>query len=511
MNLGSPLRMKLPTCGSIGMTMASTLAMILVFAGSSPVIQASAAAPRNQSSKDRESGGAALSDDASWGREITAPLVDRDRIVRLDVGAELRRSTRADLSDLSVVDPGGASVPFRIERVRERRRIESERRLTTTLEEVVEGADGNLTLIVAVDEPQSRVTERAEGARIARLEVETPLQDFERRVSIDAATDDGGWQPLASDLPIFDYRRYADVRSVTIELPSTSSRRFRLTISRAVDLRESAWREWVRIGGGDQADEAVMERVLVEQRPFRIDAMTAVEVAEIESDWRDELRRLDPVPTTIAEDASLDATVLELSVERQPVTRLELGTSTRNLLRPIEVQARDDDRQEWRTVARRTISRISVGGSERTALAIEFPETVARQLRIVIAHEGQGSLADLQAALFGPIDRVLFLAESGAERFELRYGGAESPSDTARELFDSVLETNSGLESVDGIAGEPYRRLTTVAAEEPGWPWWALYVVVGLMLVVLLLGIVSAARRVGPADDGSEPERHEKS
>lgn len=435
----------------------------------------------------------------SGGNAIAVRVEDpsRDRLARVTIPGAVYDSTHDDLSDVTVVDSQSTSVPFVLERQTVSSVENRSREIELSIDSVKELETGELQLLVSRNSNDAGPWPDMTG-----IKFETLLRDFERSVRVEMQDENREWREIVTSERIFDYSRFADVRSLSIPVPNNRSPQLRITIAAAFDEAQGAWEEWVRISGGGDDDVVEMKRLLVEKRPFRIERIWCIETAPSSIPAVEVRREVARMEQKIVVDESLKTTELEFKTQREPINQLTIETTTRQLRREIEIFVSDEADEEGTRLAGRTIQRLTFDDSTSDELVVSVPETRARYWRIVIKDKGQASLAGLDVIAEGPIDEVLFLAEQGGTDYELRFANNSfTKNSDAHVLMNQYLKQIPANEienkTVQGILGA----LRQLPIEPPtvAESWFTKNLLIAeimLMLVVIGAGIYMAIRRM---------------
>ena len=273
------------------------------------------------------------------------------------------------------------------------------------------------------------------GATAAGEEIVAVLLDSD----IYAATRDG-----YPDLRIFDdrgsqvpYTRFMDIRNRDIEFGVNDYRQLKLVVEQELDDRESPLRALVRGRKEGQRDRQV-EITQRERRPFRIDGVELWRVVERESAKKVEAVRYPPVGFQVEQNPKRKETQVEIESRREPLTRITIGTASRNFSRTARVliPAQRGVRTDWVEVGRGTLSLIQFRAFRHAELKVDFPEQRQEHYRVVIENEDNPPLEVTAIEAEGTPYRLVFLAAQGRSyRVEYCSDTAESPKyDTAAVL-----------------------------------------------------------------------------
>ena len=348
--------------------------------------------------------------------------------------------------------------------------------------------------------PDNRIEARLEIAKdqpdVAGLDIATPLQDFIRAVRVSGSVDGKAWKTLV-ETDIFDYSRFMDIRRTEIPLPKNACRHFSIEIANASEERAQPLVRRVQADGKDQS------RALdLLQTPFRIDGVSFWSDETVIEKQKPVLREWPHSSFAVSRDPKAKTTEILVHASNVPLSRLQIETPARNFQRPVSVMAATWTRgqKSWRSIGKGAFTRLDLPGFARDELAIDFPEARGEELRLVI-HDADNPPLDITAVrAFGPVYRLLWIAEPLAE-YRLAYGhpDVEPP---AYDLFAIRTALDQGA---------PPARWTLAPAEPaPGAaPAFSLSgflarpLVFGTLLVLaalaLLLLLAKALKKAGPA------------
>ncbi len=323
------------------------------------------------------------------------------------------------LADLRVLDGAGREVPRVIqaesEYVFEERHTPREAKLKS-LEQLPEGG---LAVVCEI--------ERTNAVSLTQVTLRTPLRNYEQTVTLYVRGGEGGWQPVKKAEPLFDYSRFADVKKETVDLPALTNRLFKLVIGRADDRVFSSYTAVTEEAGRGQ-----IKRFSVEQRPFRIDAVTFRDTEQV-AVAKERRERIGVRDVKVTEDAGRKGTVLEFGAGRQPVVGLALDPAQQNFERAVTVEG--PVAGGWRTVAEGRVARSRLPGMPpRDQTELSFAEVRAERLRVWVQNDdnppltfGEGGVSLVRQAY-----RAAFIAEKG-QRYRLAYGNPEVKAEPVYE------------------------------------------------------------------------------
>lgn len=277
----------------------------------------------------------------------------------------------------------------------------------------------------------------ADSKAPARLEIETPLRDFEKGVVVSVPSPEGEWIELVGDAVIFDHSRFLDFRHTAVSLPETPARRFRLRIADATDEQRSLVREITRTVG-DASGQTLTESAKVETRAFRIDELRFLSAPE-KATRSETGRRVEEIAILESATDEKGVSTFLLDTGNLPLDRLALSTGDRNFRRAVSVQVPQGTGDDaWRTVHRHHVHRYEVGDFRDESLAIPLAEMEAERCRLLVEN-GDNPPLDIQGVVGrGPVYEILFLAEAGDR--PVLYLGAKAEAVEASDLDTAALE-----------------------------------------------------------------------
>lgn len=439
--------------------------------------------------------GASAQTPLRYGRDILRDgRAEAVTLVPLD--AAVYAETRDGLPDVRIIDDRGEEVPFAV-RTRMKGRSVAVREPSASRVEslgVVEG--GALEVVTRLE----RDAPEPDGAT-----VQTPLVDFERRVRVLGSPDGETWTPLAEGR-ILDYSRFMNVRDVDVAFPARGCRLFKFVFERESDELKSPYYQLSRSraeGGRGRAGaaETETETETILRRPFRIDRIAPYRtVHRVEGEEPTTTRSTLEVER-VEVDRGDQVTRVVIVAGRLPLARLALRTTSRNFHRPSRVQRPTE--AGWVDVGRGTLALYQLGEYRREELTLDFPETRADRLRIVI-EDGDNPPLDVAGVEGDAVDRRLEFVAAAGRSYRLEYGS--DAVDAPRYDADAVLAA-LGADAPREVArlGPPGANADYRPSPRRGPPSGvSLFLAVVLMTVVLAWAVLQAIRR---ADKGpSAPE-----
>jgi hypothetical protein len=379
------------------------LALIL-FVGLSAAVSAAENEPRFQFRKEIE-----------LGRTIDA------EILAVPLDSDVYAGTRDGCPDLRIVDDRGAFVPYLLEQIGKKRINQVREPCTSKLRSLRVDEGKGLEIVVALDK---------KAASAGGLTIQTPLADYEHRVSVFGSQSGKEWSPLVSDGVIFDYSRFMDIRNRDISLPPNEFRQFKIVVEQEIEDRESPLRELIRgQEGGKKDTRTEITRNL--RIPFRIDRVELWRTVESEGRTESETFHYSPTGFRVEHDAKTKLSRVEIQSRREPVTRLSFATASKNFSRkarvliPVERGIQTD----WAEIGRGTLVSIQFRAFHRAELHIDFAEQRQERYRLEIENADNPALEITAVGALGPSYHAVFL-RSEVRSYQLEYGSETAPEPT---------------------------------------------------------------------------------
>ncbi len=363
--------------------------------------------------------GAVKPDQFKFDRALEGGAPGRTVVSAAMFDAALHQAAADRYTDVRIVDDRGMEIPCAVEKVlvdetRVVRRPVASR--ATALKEL----PGNR---IEAEFELDRSGYRADG-----LDVATPLRDFVRSVSVFGSSDGKVWTPLVQNADICDYSRYLDVRRTEVVLPAGSGPRFRVEIGNASEERVQPLVKLVSQQGGKDAGAEIRTQELL-RTPFRMDGVGFWRNETVVEARREARREWDLPAPSVVENAKEKTTEITVDAGRLPLSRLMLVSASRNFSRAarVQVQVTENGVARWRNLAEARVRNVDLPGYVRSELEIDFPEQRVMQLRVTVSNGDNPPLSEVRLRGFGPVYRVLMLAEPG-RTYRLLYGNENAPA-----------------------------------------------------------------------------------
>lgn len=387
--------------------------------------------------------------------------------------------------------------PFVVAPLRRERTVESEYEIAFTQDAVRITPDNRIEIDLRLDHA---------GERPVALTVDTPLDNFEKHLTVSSSPDGATWQPLVEAQPIFDYARFMPVRNVRIHLPPSPHRHYRVEIA---DISEDQQSPWTQFERERQAGAVVneVEHSQFQRRDFRIDRLHVLGIRSTTLKDKVVTRPYPAADFRVEHDAEHRQTIVRFSTARVPLTTIDLLTDAPFFSRAVTVSGSDSADQSdasapaWRSLQSATISRLSMAGFRQEQTRIDLPGAPRfRQYRLVIDDLDSPPLAIRGVTLTGESHEIVFYADA-LSSYTLHYGAPAM----AAPRYD-VAPTLATARTIDATVltlgpedrNPAYREHAHAGAARRWWNSRAI-LIAAVILVVGALGwtLAKAAKQLG--------------
>ena len=416
-------------------------------------------------------------------REIRAPERGRDQLMAVRLDAEMYEATRRNYADLRIVDDTDTEVARLVQQKLETSKETIYPETDAEITELVTRDDNRIELIVEVPEKLDSIC----GVRLA-----TPLRDFERSISVyGRAAEESDWEPLAENEVMYDYSRFADIRSDRIRFDEGVFKNLKIEIHAVTDVQASRLMKLRETFTGAEPT-ARTETKTLKRRPFRIDSafvLTRHVREKVESAVQ---QAYDPASVEIETDDPAETTVT-VTTRRQPVTRISLVTDSTNFSRRILVKC--DEKHGERTIAEKELYDLSYRDLQKRDCLVVFDELRTPQLELVITNGDNPPINVSGVTLAGNVYEMVFLAKPGRTySVYYGYGRAKTP-----HYDDATLRSLLRREYAPVMAEfEAEQKNPAYAPSATGFLSGRTFFILALVLMVAVLAfaLFAAAKRV---------------
>lgn len=419
---------------------------------------------------------------------LTVPVQEELAAITLD--SVIWAASPGTPPDIRIADAQDIPIPHLLRKAAAQRLRTVRDNCRSSVNTLQELPDNRIELSVTLDEKAPFAT---------GLEFVTPLQDFERQITVQGIDADGTAAMLVENALIYDYARFADVRRCTVSLPPNRFRRFAIAIGNVTDEQQSPRRQISRTY--EQGSEVRMiDEGTVTARPFRMDAVQLYAERQAES-YRVEREDTSAlISWSIGDLPRTKQTLIEIETHNEPVNGFSLMIADRNFTRRVRVDVPTGNvgSETWRPIGSTAISRIAFRSLLHEQLRVTFAERRSPRFRLVIDNQDNPPLAISRVDAFGPVWQALYLAVPG-QQARLYYGAAQ-PVPARYDTAAIERVAGGGFEPVAFSLGEPsgnpeYRRpggsFTGFVSSRA---FFAAAVVI--MVAVMAAALVKASRRL---------------
>ncbi len=399
--------------------------------------------------------GAGPSFDSSLYRYLAPIEVTGSGYVSFTIPPAVYDKANPNLSDLRISDGGAAEVPYVIwsnSRTSERKKIE-----TIIL---------NTSYI-----PRSYTTFTLDvgdtGMTTNNITVTTSSTDFVRRITVEGSPDNRKFALLKDNDYIFDLTSDHNIKNLAISYPTTDYRYLKVTI-------------W------DDGEEPL---VAVGGEIFFLE------------DIKGESEIIPSTMTTVEKKTGKPVTelTLDLSSKNVPTSTVTLSLADTNFKRDVTLLSSNVDKpEEYREISRTSIYSIQTQRFSRSNTTIEYPETQARYLKIIIENENNAPLTIFGATVSGVPRKVTFSAAPDTGNTYTLYVGnprIESPSYDIAQVFPYIDRDSFIPVSLGTVVENPGYIPGSDLPMSERYPW-ILWGAIGLMILVFGVIIIRMMMRL---------------
>ncbi|MBM3967856.1 MAG: DUF3999 domain-containing protein, partial [Planctomycetes bacterium] len=363
-------------------------------------------------------------------------------------------------------------------------------------------------LVIEFEIEPAKFTKPIHGFRLS-----TNVVNFEHLVSLDRREPDSDeWKTIASDVLLYDYSQFMDVRNTEVLIPKDSvfpiGGRFRMRISQVVQTQQSRWQTIKRTlqEGKETSRDEVYE---LNRQPLRIDRITFSQDFEVVASSQSQLRDVSITNVQVTNDQESKCTWIDFDSNRDPLSEVTLETTDSNFSRPSRLLSRAlepaKDKSEWRPLAATLLTKIDIADVDLRRLTLSCSEHRAERYRFVIENGDNPPLEDVRLSAKGPKQELVFVAVAGRS-YSLTYGVAERALPTYDTLaIQTALSAN--LAPTVATLSDP-QPLAVEPTIPPELRWYEnqklVFAVILGLVVILAVTLFQAAKRLNEVPMSSE-------
>lgn len=426
----------------------------------------------------------------SW--RYVKPLTDaptsQESLLAVALDNEIYAATQDDYRDIRIRDESGAETPYLLEKQ------------VAPHSEIVHVSHGGKVLnMQKKGENGIEVILRADkdAPPTDGFTLHTPLNNYEHSVQVYGSDDGKTWALLVPSAAIYDYSRYMDVSNRDIALPANRYRQFKLVIDEATQTHQAERVELTRAlhAGREQARS---EQIQLQTVPLRIDRVDFWHNISKDLAADDTKFAYPVVGFNTAQDPKNHWTVVEVTTQRQPLTRLSLQSPERHFSRraTLQVPVRQGIETRWQEVGAATVEVLHLG-LQREQTGIPFAEQRRATYRILLHDQDNPPLTISGVQAEGNGYRLLFFA-APQKTYRVYYGSetAELPRYDTSAISASLragyplTSVSVGPQQATADDGAGFNLAKLLDSQ------WFLGAVIVLTVLVLGWALLSAGRRI---------------
>lgn len=425
-------------------------------------------------------------------RTLSAPKTPAPEVARVNLDQDIYKKTNNALTDIRLFDAGNAEVPYVLRTAMENDTdtVSYAFRLKTR---DFKSLPGNKIVIIC---------ERKKSDSIpGTLDIQTPLDNFEKVVSVAGSIDGKTWTPLADSCPIFDYSMHIDVRNTTVAFKKAAFLRYKITVDNVWEEKRSTLSQIFTEFEGDK-ERKKSESFIVNKEPFRINEIVFSGMSLVPRNKKPAVSRYALSITGISHDTANDTTIVLLASDKAFLRKLIAATSSTNFSRTVIVQGindTSDEKAEWTSITSATLTSIKAGSYSREKLDIPFggPQRYLRY-RLLIINGDSPPINVTSVSAEGDVHEMVFF-HNNAKEFKVCYGAAdvEQPQYDVSAVLAELPETPGPSWILGAVEKKNH-----VPEKKSGIDPKTLLTVIFVLMVIILAGvIVVAVRKVENKDD----------
>jgi hypothetical protein len=269
----------------------------------------------------------------------------------------------------------------------------------------------------------------AKSSRPVAVVLHSPVGNFEKVVTVEGSEDGTTWSVLCTNVPVFDYSKFVDVRSVRVGFAQSACTRFRVTVGNIQETQASPLFTLARdVRGG--APVAEHETRTFRDVIFRVDRVEFVARQDVVR-AAEAVRRAYPVrDVRVTTDRKWRQTVVEVDGKGIPAVLFRVVTDDANFSREAILEGslpiRPDQVKRWLPLAERRLTRVRLGEQTHEDTAIELSQPARHdRYRLTLRDRDNPPLAVKGVGVEGVVYEALFLPDAGRE-YRLYYGGEKT-------------------------------------------------------------------------------------
>ncbi len=366
----------------------------------------------------------------------------RSGLTVVELDAQAFASMKSDVADVRIVDAAGAEQPYvlQVEKEVKQSSLAGARLLNRAY--VADGGYQQFELDLGTT-----------GVLHSRVAITTPEENFQYQIQV-YGRNDGEWKLLKGGGVMFDYTNEGEnihAEQLSVLYPESSFRHLQ-----------------VRIFSGSEFQVSTAKVFATKIRKAKDASYDVVFDQSVNEDGN-----------TVID--------IDLGYDQLPANKITLKTKEKNFDRPAQVWAQNDEGDYDRVYGREYLFRYDTDAFAGENLTLEFSDTSAQHLRVVVLNGDDTPISFSGATVSGSVRSVIF--EAGDDEYELLYGNprATRPKyDIERRLkFINVANASTAVLGVEVVNAEFVPVLAPFTERMP----WLLPLVL-VLASVLLMGMM---------------------
>lgn len=351
--------------------------------------------------------------DYRFSREVLVGDSDKPALLALPLDEAVYKAAASDFRDLALLDEQNQETAYLPQKIASRKTLSRRVALASGSPALQPNASGGITVTFKL-EP---IGFYADG-----LSLYTGQRDFEYNVRVEGSLDGSYWYLLVERAAIYDYSRYMTVSNRDIALPPNRYPILRISVDRAVQSHIGELTELTRTLRGNEELQRD-EKTELRQETLHIDRIEpwrtqTDHVADVE-----QVFNYTPTAFKISQDTERKATLIDISMNNQPLNGFDLDIATPNFNRRAEVQMpiRQGVETRMQILGSGVLDALRFRDIDRLQNHLSFTEQRGNDYRIVIDNRDAPPLTVNNIVGTGPGYQLLFISQPG-KRYRLLYG-----------------------------------------------------------------------------------------
>jgi len=405
-------------------------------------------------------------------KDANAKTTSPRAISAITLDNEVYSKTLNLYSDLRIIGENDQEIPFALRQVFLKNTYKYQSVFPSSIESLKKF---NNTVVITVKQKKNI---RA----IDSISLKTPSKNFEKSVSIAVSNDNKLWNIIVANKAIFDYSSIIALRKVTIEIPRSKYKYFRITINNFSEEKTSPIHRLVK---EKQSGISLKEITSVIKRKthLKIDAVNLISISKSKTNASMQKQNYPIIISNII--TKNKKTIIELHGASVPLTEMRLSSSSTNFSRKFSLQGTNENRK-WHLIANRNWTKSNIFNKSADSGIITFSEARHKSYRITIQNGDNPPLKELKVSARGNIYRLVMLGKQ-ALQLKLYYGAYIPPP---QYEIDKLLPSVMDFDEINyKLSNEKRNPLFCLYRQKPNsykWLFTVSIVVISLILVFIL-------------------------